>query len=228
MIPAGAAENCRFLAPYFDEIGLLFFEAAACLRYTEVDLPPDLAELPVDWHVHLPLDLDWNQGVDTVWDTLSRLMDKAAFLSPKAWVLHPPPPGLLAPLSNRLRDAGHDPADILLENVEESDLRPVWDEARESGYSTCLDLGHILAYGQHPVLDLEGLAESVRMLHVYAPDGSRHTGLHRLDEPGRELLGDMLAKFQPRTVMLEIFSEQEIFNSIELLASWTARWSAKK
>ena len=228
VIPAGAAENARFLAPYFDEICLLFFETDACLAYTDEDLPPDLADLPVSWHVHLPLDLPWRSGLDAAWDRLDRLMKKAAYLSPRAWVLHPPPPGLLVPLARRLRDAGHDPADVLLENVEESDLCALWDEACEAGFSACLDLGHILAYGQHPVLELDGLRERVRMVHAYAPDNSRHTGLARLDGVGRELLGDILATFRPGTVTLEIFNEQEIFESIELLASWIAQWSQNK
>ena len=228
VLPAGAADNARFLAPYFDEICLLFFETEACLAYTDEDLPPDLADLPVSWHVHLPLDLPWNLGLDAAWERLARLMDKATFLSPTAWVLHPPPPGLLVPLADRLHDAGYDPADVLLENVEESDLCALWDEARAGGFSACLDLGHILAYGQHPVLGLDGLREQVKMVHAYAPDGSRHTGLARLDEPGRELLRDILETFRPGTVTLEIFNEQAIFQSIELLASWTAQWSADK
>jgi hypothetical protein len=228
VIPAGAAENARFLAPYFDEICLLFFETEACLAYTDRDLPPDLADLPVSWHVHLPLDLPWHLGLDAAWDRLARLMDKGAFLSPRAWVLHPPPSGLLVPLADRFRNAGHDPADVLLENVEESDLCALWDEAWEGGYSVCLDLGHVLAYGQRPVLELDGLRERVRMVHAYAPDGSRHTGLSRLDKEGRDLLCDILETFRPGAVTLEIFNEQEIFESIELLASWTAQWSAKK
>ena len=104
----------------------------------------------------------------------------------------------------------------------------LWDEACEAGFSACLDLGHILAYGQHPVLGLEGLPERVKMAHVYAPDGSRHTGLGRLDETGRELLRDILATMRPGTVTLEVFNEQEIFESIELLASWMAQWSENK
>jgi len=230
VIPAGVAENARFLADFFPEIGLLLFETEACLAYDERDLPSDLADLPVTWHAHLPLDLPWRRGADAVWSALDRLLDKVAYLRPAAYVLHPPArSGLLAPLAERLRDRGVDPADVLLENVEESDLCAVWDEAREAGYSTCLDLGHILAYGQRDVLDLPGLAPTVRMAHVYAPEpggGGRHTGLDRLSPEGRELLCYILATFSPRTVTLEVFSEPKLFKSIELLAEWTAQWEA--
>jgi len=226
VIPAGAAENSRFLANYFPEICLLFFETEACLNYTDFDLPPDLADLPVSWQVHLPLDLPWELGLDTVWDKLSRLMDKVAYLSPNAWVLHPPTmPDMLLPLADKLRGAGIDPASILLENVEESDLAAMWEESLAGGYSHCLDLGHILAYDQHSLLDLPGLWESVKMLHVYAPiNGGRHTGLGNLDDSGKEILRDMLNNFRGETVTLEIFDEKEIFQSLELLAGWMSDW----
>ena len=110
VLPAGAAENALFLADLFPEIGLLFFEADACLAYTEIDLPPTLAELPVSWHVHMPLDFDWSTGLDAVWRKIDGLIDKAAFLSPHAYVLHPPEaPDTLVPLAARLRDKGVDP-----------------------------------------------------------------------------------------------------------------------
>lgn len=230
VIPAGAADNSRFLADYFSEIGLLFFETESCLAYTDFDLPEELASLPVSWHVHLPLDLPWSRGLDVAWRKLESLMTKAAFVSPKSWVLHPPTePDMLVPLATRFRDAGIDPADILLENVEESDLAALWPEAREGGYSTCLDLGHIIAYDQHPVLDLKGLWDTVRMLHVYAPiNGGRHTGLGHLDENGQSILKGMLKNFRGDTLTLEVFNEEEIFNSVDLLAGWLANWSEKE
>ncbi|WP_419785036.1 cobamide remodeling phosphodiesterase CbiR [Pseudodesulfovibrio sp.] len=225
VLRAGVAENARILSKLVPEIGLLFFEGEACLAYTETDLPPDMAELNVSWHVHLPLDLPWHQGMDAVWSVLARLMDKVAYLGPRAWVLHPPvEPGQLTALAERLRVRGVASADILLENVEESDLCACWDEARAAGFSTCLDLGHILAYGQQDVLALPGLAETVRMAHIYGPEGSRHRSLALLDEAGRHLLRHILETFSPGTVVVEIFNEAEFFESIELLAKWLARW----
>jgi len=225
VLRAGVAENARFLAGRLPEIGLLLFEGEACLAYTERDLPPDLAELDVAWHAHLPLDLPWERGLDAAWSVLDRLLDKIAFLRPRSFVLHPPAgPGLLVPLARRLRDRGVDPADVLLENVEESDLCARWDEAREGGFSACLDLGHILAYGQHAVLDLPGLGDAVRMAHIYGPEGGRHRSLARLDQSGRELLRYILETFSPGTVVVEVFEEMGFFESIELLAKWMARW----
>ena len=146
VLPAGVAENARFLADHFPEIALCFFETEACLNYTEADLPPALADLPCSYHVHLPLDLRWEEGLDATWRKLDGLLDKAAPLSPRAFVLHPPSqPDRLVPLSARLRDKGVDPATVLIENTGASSLTPVWDEVLEGGFSACLDIVHVLA-----------------------------------------------------------------------------------
>ncbi|QGY40159.1 hypothetical protein GM415_08465 [Pseudodesulfovibrio cashew] len=230
VIPAGVAENSRHLAERYEEIGLLFFETESCLAYTGDDLPPDLAKLPVSWHVHMPLDLPWRDGLDAAWSKLAGLVAKASYLSPRCWVLHPPTePDMLVPLAARFREAGIDPADVLLENVEESDLAALWPEAREGGYSTCLDLGHILAYGQHPVLELDGLWDTVRMLHVYAPGpGGKHLGLACLDPEGWTLLRAMLAAFKGDAVTLEVFDDRALALSVDLLAEHLNQWNGKK
>ena len=44
VLPGTVAENARFLSGRVDEMALCFFEAQACLKYGENDLPPDLAE----------------------------------------------------------------------------------------------------------------------------------------------------------------------------------------
>lgn len=229
-IPAGVAENCRFLADHFREIDLLFYETESCLAYTEEDLPPDLAELPCSWHVHLPLDLPWESGFETVWGKLDGLLDKCAYLSPHAYVLHPPTvPGMLAPLAARLSDRGVAPSAFLVENIGKCSLVPVWDEVVGGGFSACLDIGHILAYEQRDVLGLAGLWDRVRMLHVYGAERrSRHWPLAELDAEGQALLRTLLDAFTGPTVTLELFGQADLFESLDLLARWHAAWSANK
>lgn len=229
-IPAGVAENCRFLVNHFHEIDLLFYETESCLAYTDEDLPPDLAELACSWHVHLPLDLPWEAGFETAWRKIDGLLDKCAYLSPHAYVLHPPTvPGMLAPLGARLADRGVDPAAFLVENIGKCSLVPVWDEVTAAGFSACLDIGHVLAYGQRDVLDLDGLWDRVRMLHVYGAERRcRHWPLAELDADGQELLRTVLEAFNGPTVTLELFGQADLFESLDLLARWHATWSEKK
>ena len=39
IVPAGIVENCRFLSPYFQDIGLYFLELRASLAYAPHELP---------------------------------------------------------------------------------------------------------------------------------------------------------------------------------------------
>ncbi|MBG0790788.1 MAG: hypothetical protein H0S80_09850 [Desulfovibrionaceae bacterium] len=230
VLPAGASENGRYLADYFPEIALLFFEAEACLAYTEDDLPPSLADLPCSWHVHMPLDFDWRPGLDAVWRQIDGLLDKAAFLAPRAHVLHPPTePDMLLPLAARLRDKGVDPALFLIENIRGHSLTPIWDEIVEGGYSACLDIGHILAYDQRDVLDLPGLWQRVRMLHVYGGEKRmQHHSLPCLPPEDRDLLKNMLDRAPGATVTLEVFEHNALFESLDQLGQWLAQWRRKK
>ena len=230
VLPAGLAENSRFLAGRFPEIAVLFFETESCLAYTDEDLPPSLKDLPCSWHVHMPLDLPWRAGFETAWQKIDGLLDKIALVSPRAYVLHPPDaPGMLPRLADRLRDRGVDPARFLIENVGGCSLTPVWGEVVDNGYSACLDIGHILAYGQRDVLDLPGLWERVRMLHVYGAErDGRHHALSELAPEGQALLRAMLQRATDFTVTLEVFRQSELFDSLDLLGRWLAQWSKKK
>jgi hypothetical protein len=237
VVPDTVCGNARLLAPHFSEIALLLFEARACLDYDETDLAPDLAGLDVDWHVHLPLDLNWGHGgtvgLDSGWKPIAGLLEKVDYLSPRAYVLHPPvSPDLLAPLAARFRDAGVAPGRILLENVHETDLANHWEAAQDAGFRICLDLGHMLHHGQQHLLRLPNIWHNVDMLHIYAPgQGERHESLARLDEQGREMLGHWLQCWKThavhgtrRCMTLEIFNETKLLESAGLLADWLEQW----
>jgi len=226
-IPGTVAENAKLLAPHFSEIGIVLFETESCLEYTDEDLPPDLAGLEVAWHVHLPLDLPWKTDVSKVCGKLKALMAKVDYLHPTAYVLHPPQDGdLLFPLAETFRAEGVNPARVLLENVEESDLAAVWPQALEAGYGACLDIGHLLAFRQEHILTLPRLWEKVGMLHIYGPDmAARHKSLSQLPEKGRKMLRDWLGKLRPEsTVTIEVFNENGLFESAGVLARWLDDW----
>lgn len=230
ILRAGLAENAAFLADLFPEIGILFFETEACLAYTGKDMPPHLADLPCSWHAHMPLDLPWKAGFETAWRKIDGLLDKLAPVSPNAYVLHPPDaPDMLLPLADRLRDKGVAPACVLIENVGGASLTPIWDEVVAGGYSACLDIGHVQAYGQRDILQLPGLWERVRMLHVYGAERDmRHQPLRELDPAGQVLLRAMLERASDFTVTLELFGAADLFDSLDLFGQWFAGWSEKK
>ncbi len=228
VLPARVADNCRFLDGWVDEVALLFLETRACLDYGPDDLPPDLAGLDLDYHVHLPLDLPWDAGTGPALDAVLALAGKAAYLSPRAFVLHPPPDlGLLPAVAERWRTDGP-AAPLLLENTALHGPDALAGPARAAGLGLCLDLGHCLAYGRGlaaPVVDLGPVA----MLHLSAPGrqsgADEHLPLDRLTPRGRGLLRDWLTRLSPgATLCVEVFSVDGFFSSLDCLAGWAAEW----
>ena len=87
VMPANVADNARFLAGRVDEVALCLFEARSCLAYDDEDLPPALADLPLSWHVHLPVDLPWPrkkdaEAVRVAVELALRVFDRVAWLKP--------------------------------------------------------------------------------------------------------------------------------------------------
>lgn len=124
VIAADLPANCRFLAGRVDEVGLLFFEAKSSLAYGADDLPAGLAALPLDFHLHLPLDLPW-EAPERAAGICHALMSRCTFLAgasterssggaaeqegrPKKNSLAPGAPGIAAVLHPPPKAAGDD------------------------------------------------------------------------------------------------------------------------
>lgn len=222
VLPAGVAENCASLAPDYSEIALAFFETEACLAYTGEDLPPGLAQLPVSWHMHLPLDLPWEAGARRVAEVVLQLRQRAEHLAPSAFVLHPPRESAqLAELARLLDTGGLPPESLLVENIQGRDLALHWPVIEAEGLGVCLDLGHMLVHGQEDFLDLPGLAPRLRMVHLNAPDPqkpARHASLSLLDARGQALMLRLLEGLAPGgVVVLELFNPDALSDSLRCL-----------
>lgn len=225
VFPETAAVNSRRLARSVPEVGLYLLELHACLAYGPEDLPQK--DYGLAYHLHLPLDLPWRLGGETVFYAMEGLLEKTAHLRPWAFVLHPPerPDDLRAFLS-AMAGAGHDPAALLLENTEDVSPAAVLDMAEAAGCGACLDLGHMLAMGHALPKDDPRLARLTRMLHVYSPFGAEgpppgrrhaHRTLTCLSPAGRETLVWMLGNLSPETVVVEVFTPIHLLESMAVL-----------
>jgi hypothetical protein len=242
VIPGTLADNCVFLAGRADEAGLLFLETAACLAYGENDLPPCLADLPLRYHAHLPVDLPWAEPAKTA-SACAVLLDKIAFLGaekrgaapcPLRAVLHPPDhdpsdSGAAARKLARFADAfavlGHAPSSLLLENVPGNDLSGLRGVIREYNFGVCPDTGHALASGRKALLRDPALLERAALLHVNAPGKGKQAGSHlpltSLDNAGKALCASLCREAPAKAVlMLELFRWQDILDSLPLIRSW--------
>jgi hypothetical protein len=177
VIPGTAAENSSFLSGRVDEVGLCFFEAESCLTYTKADLPPNLADLPLSWHVHLPLDLpcpDFSAATEAA-EVALILMERIAFLGPKCAVLHPPQgtPAFKRSFLDNFARIWQKNCDIplLLENIGTCDIVELGENfLSDHGFGLCLDVGHLLGYKQIRLLSSE-LPETADLIHWSAPGG---------------------------------------------------------
>ncbi|ACS81016.1 cobamide remodeling phosphodiesterase CbiR [Maridesulfovibrio salexigens] len=231
VIPGTILENCRFLTGKVDEIALLFFETESCLAYTKADLPKELIDTELAFHIHHPLDLPWKEGGSRVAEIVLALNEKAVHLNPRGHVVHPPPAGpeaadLIREFAAGVSRSGICPETVLFENIKENSLLGLTGVIADCGMKICLDLGHILAYAQHDLLRDSRLEGQVSMLHLNAPGPKgRHLGLEHLNSDGFEtiyVLFKMLSK--GATVTIEVFEEKSFFNSLQLLSDYcTAR-----
>ena len=230
VLPAGVAENARFLAGKVDEVGLCFFETRPCLDYGPQDLPPDLATLPLRWHVHLPVDLPWPASKSAATHPAREaaqlalaVLTKAAFLQPRCAVLHPPQGSpmvqrsLLAGFAHHWKNICNVP--LLLENVAHSDIACLGQGfLQDHGLGLCLDVGHLLGYGQKNLL-VSGLPEQATMTHWSAPgDGDRHLPLTAFT-PGQAHTAAAIMQRIPNSAvhLVEIFNWDRLAASLPVL-----------
>lgn len=237
VFPGTVAENARFLAGKVAEVGLCCFETAASLAYTDVDLPPDLAHLPLRWHLHLPVDLPWAEGGEAAAEAALAVLGKVRYLEPHLAVLHPPGELLaketmeqaLAVFAQRWNES-RGPG-LLLENICGFQLAELGaDFLDRHSLGVCLDVGHLLGYAQAELLASD-LPERARLLHWSAPGPNqgqdRHLPLDALTREQQEVVKALWPRISPKAVhLLEVFHWEGVTASrrwLENLASGESR-----
>ena len=229
VMPANVADNARFLAGRVDEVALCLFEARSCLAYDDEDLPPALADLPLSWHVHLPVDLPWPrkkdaEAVRVAVELALRVFDRVAWLKPWGAVLHAPKG---SPVLQRfiLRQAAacwqrRTKIPLLLENTDICDIAGLGRGfSADHGLGFCLDVGHLLGYGQD-ALRTSALPSRAALLHWSAPCGrDAHAALTRLADEEHVLLRELMPRLSAQAVhLLEIFRWRALEESLPVLA----------
>lgn len=227
--------NVTMLGPFLDEIELVLFESGGQDNY------PDDAEIEglrtlclrqgIAFNVHLPMDIflgDEDVEVRTKGTlVVKEVMKRTLRLSPSVYVLH-------FDLRNR---NGREETDIeawrrrLLRSVEEMARNGVqlnrmaietlgypfeWieDIVEESGFSICLDIGHILNSGQDLRLYLDKYLPKVSIIHLHGcENGVDHLPMDRLPEPALKLIFSHLRNYRG-IVSIEVFSLDDLKRSL--------------
>ncbi|MFC1830265.1 cobamide remodeling phosphodiesterase CbiR [Thermodesulfobacteriota bacterium] len=237
--PDHMVPNVEMLAPYLDEIEILFFESTADSLPSKQDIK-QLAllahEFDLTYNVHLPLDI-YPGAVDpkvrhSALEIVKQIMDLTAPLSPSTFTLHLPYEGTdlkkssVKPWQNRLYDSmsqlianGISGERISIENLDYP-LAWVDNILNDFNLSVCLDLGHLMVNR----IDLEDVfnryREKTTIIHLHGVKNDRdHLSLDRLSRENREVVILILKQFEG-IVSLEVFSFQNLLASLNELENY--------
>ena len=238
--------NVVKLAPFFDEIELVLFESEGQNNLPEEAEIRALKEFSsgqgINFNVHLPIDIFLGDRREEVRargiSALKRGIERTLPLHPSTYTLH-----------FSLRDPnGKDEEDISswrmrliqsLEKMERWGIAPkkiyietlgypfewIEDIVNDFGFSVCLDLGHILLYGQDLQRYMDKYLSQSSIVHFHGfQNGMDHLGIDHLDGKTVNLI---LSHLQDYTGVLsiEVFSLNDLKNSLKTLEE---RWIKRR
>ncbi len=244
--PDHIVPNVAKLAPFFDEIELVLFESEG-----QNNLPDDVEvnglmnlslHQDVNFNVHLPIDIflgDESEGTRSKGiSAVKKVIHKTRCLNPSTYTLH---------LDLRDRN-GRDETDVQkwrsliirsLDEIVKDGIDPnrisietlrypfewVEDIVKDFGFSVCLDLGHILLYGQDLQRYMEKYLPQSSIVHIHGfQNGNDHLGIDKLDGKTVDLILSHLQNYTG-VLSIEVFSLNDLKNSLKILEE---RWTKRK
>jgi len=237
--PEGYVQNVKMLAPYLDEIELLLFESAPeSLPSThEIKQLFNVSnEFDLTYNIHLPLDIFLGAPERSIrqfaLETVIRIMDLTAPLSPSTYTLHLPydEAGFDNEQVKRWRDRLDESMKKLVSagisgdmiSIETLDYPMDWleDILVDFNLSVCIDVGHLMLFG----FDLDAVfnkhKKRTSILHLHGVDNQKdHLPLDRLTKENAETVIRMLKQYEG-VVSLEVFSFDHLKASLNFLEKY--------
>jgi sugar phosphate isomerase/epimerase len=230
--------NVEKSAPMVDDIEVVLFESLDYSNLPSKTVISKLAKLGKEndttFTIHFPIDKKAGSA-----DTAERkafqkqveeIMALTAPLDPCAFLLHLEPAGDGDPRevwASRAREtcalaqklAGGRPERICVENLG---YPHGWNKpmVADNGFSYCFDVGHALRYTGTLEDAANELMPKTRVIHFHGWDGNKdHLSLARMDKAIlRPFIRNHLKNYRG-VLTLEVFSENETFESVEVLKS---------
>jgi sugar phosphate isomerase/epimerase len=249
--PGGWLYNVERLAPHFDDLEILFFEAGGPAAFPSAAECQALAACKrqhgLSYSLHTPLEaslasldpLRRAAGVSAV----LRAIDRAAPFEPENYVLHvylgdgeraPRPSDLdawreRATLSLRELLAHGIASRALCVEVLDYDFALIEPVVEALDLSIALDIGHLVRDGRDELSELERYLPRTRIIqwHGTEPGGRDHRSLvHYPRAQARELLRTLAAHAYAGVLTLEVFDEAELDSSRARLSELLAELGA--
>jgi len=238
--PAGYITNVKRLAPYLDEIELLFFDSAQARDLPDQRLVEKLAVLADDsgisYNIHLPTDIDPGSPNTLIrqkaTNVIQSIIGLTETLKPSTYTLHLPFNAAATDHEIRLRckhlqdslmrllSDGFDSRKITIENLHYP-FEWVDEIITAFDFSVCLDCGHLFLMGLDPASVFDRYTDRITTLHLHGvANGRDHLSLDRLTDSQMAGLVRILERFNG-VVSVEVFSFAHLQTSLDFL---TARY----
>ncbi len=239
ILPEAILPNVRFLAEYFDEIELVFFESGREDNLPGVGEVREMArmasQLDISYNVHLPADLflaEPDRGARRRFcDSALRFYERTLPLCPTCHILHldsrRADGGVEADVSawservcdslGFLRAEGMDLGRVAVENLEYPPLRLLpFMNAFE--LRLCLDIGHMLRYGHDIGEAASQFFDQVVMAHLHGVEnGKDHRAVSHIADGQWKTVCGFLQNYRGG-LSLEVFSLGDLVASCERMA----------
>jgi sugar phosphate isomerase/epimerase len=233
--PDEIVPNVAKLAPYFDEIELVLFEGegqGSIPNKVQINNLIKLSHLyQLGFNVHLPIDIFLGDESDEIRSKgvsiVKKVIERTLPLNPSVYILH-------LDLRNKtgqnqtgvgiwqrrigrsIKEMAGYGIELNRISIETLGYPFEWIEAvvKEFGFSICLDIGHILFYGQDLQSYLDSYLPNTSIIHLHGfQNGIDHLGIDRLPESPLKLILSSLRNYRG-IVSLEVFSMEDLNRSL--------------
>jgi len=236
--PDSYVQNVKMLAPYLDEIELIFFESTPYSLPSNHEIKELFSlsnEYDLSYNIHLPLDISLGASNSSIrhfaMETIKQVMDLTASLSPTTYTLHLPCEKIDVETEQikcwkertylsmeMLCTSGFNSRIISIETLNYP-LEWVEEILIDFNLSVCMDLGHLILYG----LDMKDVfnryKDRTSIIHLHGANESRdHQPLDFLSISNLKTILEMLNRFKG-IVSIEVFSYDHLNASLKYLES---------
>lgn len=241
--PDSYVQNVKLLAPFLDEIELIFFESNPNSLPSKKDVKElfSLAnEYNLFYNIHLPLDISLSTQDISIrhfaTDTILQIIDLTAILSPSTFTLHleceeadrmPEPTkrwhDRIYESIHKLISSGIDGKEISVETLNYP-LEWVEEILFDLNLSVCMDLGHLILYGFDMKYVFDRYKNRTSIIHLHGANQCRdHQALDFLSKSNLKTVLEILKLFRG-IVSVEVFSFDHLTASLKYLESiWKER-----